>query len=508
MVFSNFFYIIPILFGIYFILIRYTQNLNEVSNTDLMFIFSIFLPIIALFTLIMKIIIKNNIKSILISSLVIILFFTYMPLHNLFFDSEIKENETSSHILLFSSLLITLFVVVFFLIKSKNNFEKILKILFAISLSLILFNMVEITYYSTTNELFTDNSSEFFSVNQDNLRDVYFIILDAHASTPALKQYFNYDNSNFNNFLKEKEFFIPKLSFSNYFETRLAMASVLNMDYLNFESKSEKEQNLILKKMMVDNAVVKNFERNGYEIVSFDNEYNLEPSSKPHNVCNGNVRSITLLVFVLSTTPFEIFKNIIISLLDETSSEGEGDVSFQPVIENRKCVFNELSNIDNNFSHPKFVFVHMIVPHAPYVFDSKGNIVNARTFSDSFSNPSAYLAQLQYTDMRIQDSVEKLLENEPKPIIIIQSDHGFRFQIDENDDPNKHGFLNFAAYYFPDEELNEDEYSVITPANTFRILFNEYFGTDYEILDNKAFLRENSKFNEVTEFVISNSKFE
>ena len=285
------------------------------------------------------------------------------------------------------------------------------------------------------------------------------------------------------------------------------MASVLNMDYINFESKSKKEQNLILKKMMIENAVVKNFERNGYEIVSFDNEYNLEPSNKPHNVCNSNVRSITLLVFILSITPFEIFKNMMISLLDETSNEGQGDVSFQPVIENRKCVFDELSNVENNFSHPMFVFVHMIVPHAPYIFDSKGNIIDARTLSEE-QIPSAYLAQLQYTDMRIQDSVEKLLEKEPKPIIIIQSDHGFRFSLDENDDRNKHAFLNFAAYYFPDEELNENEYTVITPVNTFRILFNKYFGTDYEILDNKAFLRENSEFNEVTEFVISNNIFE
>ncbi len=506
-----FFYIIPILFGIYFILIRYTQNLDEISSTDLLFVFSIFLPAIALFSLIMRVIIKHNIKSVLISSLVIILLFTYVPISDLLFGeivgNEINEEDTFSHIVLLSSLLVALFVVTFVVVKSKNNFDKILKISFAIVITLILFNVVEIAYYSNANKIFTDNSVETFSVNQDNLRDVYYITLDAHASTAALKKYFNYDNSHFEDFLKEKGFFIPKLSFTNYVETKLSMASILNMDYIDLESKSEKEQDLILKQMMIDNAIVKNFKRNGYEIVSFDNEYNYEPSSEPNNVCNGDLRSLRLLTFVISTTPYVVFKNMLISTLDETSNDGKGDVSLQPMIENRKCVFDALPNVQNDFSHPMYVHAHMIVPHGPYIFDSVGNTVSARTLSAE-QIPPAYLAQLQYTDMRIMDSVEQLLENKPKPIIVIQSDHGFRFSVGENDTLIDHGFSNFAAYYFPDEELNENEFAEMTPVNTFRILFNKYFGTDYDILEHKAFQRDNSTFIEVTEQVISNSIFE
>ena len=530
----------PILFGIYFILIRYTQNLNEISkNSDLLFVFSLVLPAIALFSLIMRVIIKHNIKSILISSLAIILLFTYLPIYDLFIDgeivgNEINEDDTFSHIVLLSSLLVTLFVVTFVVVKSKNNFDKILKISFAIALTLVLVNVVEIAYYSNSDKLFTDNSVETFSVNQDNLRDVYFITLDAHASTNALKKYFNYDNSHFEDFLKEKGFFIPKLSFSNYVETKLSMASILNMDYIDLESKSKKEQDLILKQMVIDNAVVKNFKRNGYDIVSFDNEYYLQPSSEPNNVCNAEeLRNLKFLTFVVSTTPYAIFKNMfksmLISILVGTSNDGKDDISFwrivfpqqkmgnetsndgssstslQPIIENRKCVFDALPNVQNDFSHPMYVHAHMLVPHGPYFFDSVGNIVNVRISSDE---QAPYLAQLQYTNIRIMDSVEQLLENEPKPIIVIQSDHGFRFSVGENDTEIDHGFSNFAAYYFPDEELNENEFAEMTPVNTFRILFNKYFGTNYDILEHKAFHRDNSTFIEVTEQVISNSIFE
>ena len=551
----------PILFGIYFILIRYTHNLDELYTTDLLFVFSLVLPAIALFSLIMRVIIKHNIKSVLISSLAIILLFTYVPISELFLggeivDNAINEDDTFSHIVLLSSLLVALFVVTFVVVKSKNNFDKILKISFAIALTLILFNVVEIAYYSNTNKLFTDNSVETFSVNQDNLRDVYFITLDAHASTGALKKYFNYDNSHFEDFLKEKGFFIPKLSFSNYVETKLSMASILNMDYIDLESKSKKERDLILKQMVMDNAVVKNFKRNGYDIVSFDNEYYFQPSSEPNNVCKAEeLRSLRLLTIIVSTTPYVVFKNMLVSTLDEisnderggvgmhvghrlylvvldffwhdgkdgvgmhvgngsngksvdeTTNDERGGVSSYPMMENRKCVFDALPNVQNDFSRPMYVHAHIMMPHEPYFFDSVGNTVSARTLSAE-QIPPAYLAQLQYTDMRIMDSVEQLLENKPRPIIVIQSDHGFRFSVGENDTKIDHGFSNFAAYYFPDEELNENEFAEMTPVNTFRILFNKYFGTDYDILEHKAFQRDNSTFIEVTEQVISNSIFE
>ena len=501
--FSNFLYLTPVLFGLYFILIRYAQNLNEVSDYDLIFILSIFLPLIAAFAFISKIILKNSIKSSLISSLAIILFFTYVPIYDLIFDSE--NIDSSSQVILLSSLIIFLFLVIYALIKSKKNYENVLKISFAISLTLILFNIMEIGYYSNSDKLFVDNSVETFSVNSETLRDVYYITLDAHASTPALKKYFNYDNSHFNNFLKEREFFIPEISFSNYLATKLSMPSILNMDYIYLESTSEKEQDLILRQMMIDNAVVKNFKNIGYEIVSFDNEYNYEPSSEPHNVCDGNLRSLRLLTFVISTTPYVVFKNMLISTLDKTTvDDGAGNVSFQPMIENRKCVLDALSNVSDDFSHPMFVHAHLMLPHGPYFFDSIGNIVNARNLSDE-EIPSAYLSQLQYTDLRIMNSIDQLLEIEPKPIIIIQSDHGFRFPIGVNDTNLYHGYSNFAAYYFPDKELNENEFSKMTPVNTFRILFNTYFGTNYDILEHKAFQRDNSTFNDVTEIVISNN---
>ena len=42
------------------------------------------------------------------------------------------------------------------------------------------------------------------------------------------------------------------------------------------------------------------------------------------------------------------------------------------------------------------------------------------------------------------------------------------------------------AYYFPDLKDNP-LYPEITPVNTFRVLFNEYFGANYPLLPDRNF---------------------
>jgi hypothetical protein len=461
---------------------------------------------------------------------VTVVFFIYVPIHSFFFYNApetliqdihethiLQESERLGHIILLPGMLITLLVILFFLNKSKKNFKNVLKISFVIALSLVFFNITEIAYYSAQSNSVPDNSVETFSVDQDNLRDVYYIVLDGHASAEVLKKYFNYDNSDFENFLKEKGFFIPEFSFSNYYTSHASIPSTLNMDYIHYNLIQGKHPNLTYQKSTAETATAKNFERNGYEIISIINEYNIHPSENSIKLCGSDLRSFRVLGFYLDTIPLKIFKSMIYSALDKTSNSEQQDISIQPLVENRTCALNELPNIRKNFSHPIFVQAHLIMPHSPFIFDSKGDIVDFRALSYE-QIPHAYLEQLQYTDIKIQEIVEKLLDSEPKPIIIIQSDHGVRFEIDEKDEqPLDHSFLNFAAYYFPDVELDKDEYPVITPVNTFRILFNKYFGTDYELLENRAFLElerdfgkfgimieKNWKFDDVTHLVIEN----
>jgi hypothetical protein len=86
--------------------------------------------------------------------------------------------------------------------------------------------------------------------------------------------------------------------------------------------------------------------------------------------------------------------------------------------------------------------------------------------------------------------VNKLIDGTDnyQKIIIIQSDHGLEFQENKSYENRshqkmfKHGMTILNAYYFPNNDY-KNLYDNITPVNTFRIVFNSYFNTSFELLN-------------------------
>ena len=105
--------------------------------------------------------------------------------------------------------------------------------------------------------------------------------------------------------------------------------------------------------------------------------------------------------------------------------------------------------------------------------------------------------------------VEQILTESAKPpVIIIQADHGIGFDFDPNNPSNEsieQKMSIFSAYYLPgiEKNLSGDD---ITPVNTFRIIFNSYFNTNYDLLENKIYLSDDASpdyFLDVTNVLIS-----
>ena len=71
---------------------------------------------------------------------------------------------------------------------------------------------------------------------------------------------------------------------------------------------------------------------------------------------------------------------------------------------------------------------------------------------------------------------------------MLQSDHGWPTIGGAHPSASdlKSVFRNLNAYYLPGEG-GEPLYESITPVNTFRIIFNSYFNTDYDLLENKMY---------------------
>ena len=99
---------------------------------------------------------------------------------------------------------------------------------------------------------------------------------------------------------------------------------------------------------------------------------------------------------------------------------------------------------------------------------------------------------MEYISGQIKTAVEKLLaESAAPPIIILQGDHAPWLQT------GKDNFLVLNAYYLPSH--SDLLYRTISPVNTFRLVFNAYFGTHYDLLPDISYYSPIPKIYEFVE---------
>jgi len=138
-------------------------------------------------------------------------------------------------------------------------------------------------------------------------------------------------------------------------------------------------------------------------------------------------------------------------------------------------ILDELPKIPR-LPSPKFVFAHIVAPHTPYVFGPNGEPIGGEV-----EGVSAYRDQLIYVNKRVLPVLQQIIANsETPPIIVVQADHGgVRTNLQD-----RMRILN--AYYLPDggEKIL---YPSISPVNTFRLILNHYFGTNYPQLEDAAY---------------------
>jgi len=321
--------------------------------------------------------------------------------------------------------------------------------------------------------------------------DIYYFIFDRYGSQQTLARVYGVDNRPFLESLRAKGFYVALGSHANYPKTAPSIASTFHMDYLDFLAADPLAQRNEWHPVydMLENHRVGNFLKSrGYRFVQIGNWW----APTQHNTAADENYS-----FGFSEFAWLYLRRTIVPKLLDGVAPGIG-IAGMTDWDNGQCrrvpmQFAEVKAISERLE-ATFTFVHVLLPHEPYVFAADGRCMSPEEVR-SRGKKGGYVGQLRYANSLIGDIVDHLLASPIKPIIILQADEGPYPEAYRTGDRSwrkatpeqlaiKTGILN--AYYYPDGDYST-LYRDITPVNTFRLLFDKYFDTDYGRLPDRIF---------------------
>jgi len=349
------------------------------------------------------------------------------------------------------------------------------------------------------------NQGEAFQpLTKSNERpDIYYIILDGYSRADVLQQVYGYDNKAFINSLQERNFYIAEQSHDNYIWTMLSLSSSLNMSYLDFATEKAGAQSgniLPLHDLIQQNQVRSLLEAAGYSIVSVSTDYpftDWQDSDVYLYPYKGNPSELER--FYLSLTALGAFFDPELPITKPLRT-------FLPLPsygtrrDRTLFSFDKLEEIPEVGS-PKFVFVHIIAPHPPFVVDRNGTPLKSNipylpadwqgSYESAEKYQELYIEQLQFVNQKILANLDTILKDSHPKVVILQGDHGggslLMPTIEGSCLFERTSILN--AYYFSDGKTN-GLYPGITPVNSFRVVFNNYFDTQYPILPDRTYFSD------------------
>jgi hypothetical protein len=308
--------------------------------------------------------------------------------------------------------------------------------------------------------------------------DIYYIILDSYGRSDLLKTNLEYDNSAFISTLEKMGFYVAKCSQSNYPRTDVSLGSSLNMDYLqnlNNKFNPKNEDRMPLWNSILYSTVRYELENAGYKTVAFASGFAFtEITSADRYISPSLVRAplTEFEILLIRTTPLRHLQDLGLVNLEQ--------IDGARYRERTELVLNDMKMLAR-MPGPKFVFIHLVIPHPLFVFAPDGSPTDPSQFMDAngiYSQENYYKGfrnQAAYISTQLVTAMSTLLsESSQPPVIVLQGDHAPWLQTGSDQ------FKILNAYYLPGH--NNLLYPTISPVNTFRLIFDAYLGAGYPLL--------------------------
>ena len=518
----------PFLIAIYPILYYVSTNIGEVTPMAGLRAALIFLALSLLAFLFFRLVSKNTQQSALYTLVVVLVFFLiffilYAPAYRTLREVVFMGQPLGRHRnLVLASALLLAAVSALLLVFGKRLPKKWLNniALFANLIALFLTILPVVTIVSAMikeKQAISQSSADLPEITElavtqtTDLPDIYYIVLDMNTNENVMRQLIDYDDSGFTRALEETGFYVSSCSQSNYNSTRQALTSSLNLDYLDNLDISGGEAGMY--PLMQQSRVRRMLEDIGYSTYAFKTGYSFLDLKTADHYSDPTRGALNLITYPGITT----FESLILSVSagqvlyenrDSLSSSMQTLID-APYMRRRAEIFNVMDSLPEIAKEegPKFIYAHVLAPHDPFVFDENGDPAFRRYPFTENGDPEfgagygwdaykkGYADEVTYLHGAIIAMIDQILANsETPPIIILQGDHGIPYTTQFNAE-----FQILNAYYFPGI-TSAGFYDTISPVNSFRLLFKDYFGTDFSLLEDKAyFTNEDFTFTEFSE---------
>jgi hypothetical protein len=480
-----------LLIGVYPILALFALNIQEITAISGLRALILSAAFAMILFLVYKLIQGDWHKAGLSASLTVILFFSYGHIYQAIRGSGDLGNTLGRHRYLLPVLAAFFIAGLYWIARKMKSPREVNRAVNIVSLVLLAWPVFQIAsfYIADAANLARMTSGEtpaMAELSPDELPDVYYIILDGYARDDTLKDFYGYNNSAFLDELTKRGFYVATCSRSNYVMTRLSLSSSLNRDYLekiNLKEDSNNAEQLAWR-LIQKNRVREDFEALGYTTVAFETGYYWTEWTDADlylSKDSGGQDTLSKIYGFGKLNNFEVLfirTTLLQALLDLETQLSRG---FTTIVDEgaKKTQYDTVSfTLDallgiTEIPEPTFVFAHILAPHHPYVFGPDGEFTPVN---------GSYINQVQFINHKILEVVDGILaQSETPPIIILQADHSGP---GTNPYPFRLNILN--AYYLPGGG-NDVLYSSITPVNTFRLVFDNYFGTDFGLLEDISY---------------------
>ena len=320
--------------------------------------------------------------------------------------------------------------------------------------------------------------------------DIYYLLLDAYTRADTLIESYDFDNSEFVETLESLGFYVAECGQSNYSQTELSLSATLNATYLDAlidPSLDGDQSRAQLWPWLRHNQVRALLEQLGYSTVAVETGYYWSEwedaddyrAPQPGWLAGMSAFEATLLRSTAAWAAIDalpVLPAFLVRDLDRSTEAHRERVSF---------VLDTLEQLPRE-PGPKFVFIHLVSPHRPFVFDAEGNPVDdeytwTRSNIGIDAYKQGYREQIAYLNGRIENIVRTMIsESAVPPVILIQGDHG----PEEGSSQDRMQILN--AMYLAGHG-SDGLYPTITSANTFRVIFNTVFEAGLPLLPDASY---------------------